>query len=117
VVLEAGRSQPARRSRRLLAGGDGTGRGVAGHAALMADPVDRRGRALGLGLVRGGEEGGVAGEAELEEVEAVAEPDQVGAELIWGDLGRRSSQEGVDRAHEAVEEPSALLSPSHITVV
>src|ERR1700693_2702345 len=74
----------------------------------MAHPVDRRGRALGLVLVGAGEEGGVPGEAELEEVEAVAEPDQVGAELIWGDLDRRPSQEGVDGAHEVLERAAVL---------
>jgi hypothetical protein len=39
ACLESGDARGERL--RLLAGGDRTGRGVAGHRALMADPVDR----------------------------------------------------------------------------
>src|ERR1700693_6123505 len=75
----------------------------------MAHPVDRRGRALGLVLVGAGEEGGLAGEAELEEVEAVAEPDQVGAELVRGDLDRPPAPAGGDGAHEGLEGAAVLV--------
>ena len=56
-----------------LPGGDRTSRGGAGHPALVADPVDRGVRALDLVLIGGRERRSLMGEAELEEVNAVAE--------------------------------------------
>ena len=74
------RREPLRR----LPGGDRSRRRIPGHRALMPDPVDRRGRTLGRGFLGGGEGGRLAREADLEEVDPVAEPDQTLAELGRG---------------------------------
>jgi hypothetical protein len=47
----------------------------------MPDPVDRGDRALGVVLVGGGEARGAGRKAELEDIDAMAEPDQMVAEL------------------------------------
>jgi hypothetical protein len=59
-----------------LPGRDRTTGGVGRHPALMPDPVDRRGRALGDGLVRRGKGGRHPSKVKLEEIDAVPEPDQ-----------------------------------------
>ena len=51
--LEGG--EAGRQAVHLLPGSHGTGGGMTGHAALVADPVDRGGRALEVVLVGPGE--------------------------------------------------------------
>jgi hypothetical protein len=70
-------------------GGDRARRRIRGHPALVADPVDRRRRALGDGFLGGGEGGGIARETEFEEVDPVAQPDQLLADLERRALGGR----------------------------
>ena len=118
---EVGETDPPRLERghargerlRLLAGGDGTRRGVPGHPALMADPVDRRGRALGLVLLRGGEDRRFSGEAELEQIDAVAEPDQALAELGRGELDRGTCHECFDGLQQPFEARSVAATITH----
>jgi hypothetical protein len=76
----------------LIAGGHGPSRGMAGHAAVVADPVDRGGRALAVVLVGPGEDRCQGSEAQLEEVDAVAEVDEVLAELVLGQLEGGSTE-------------------------
>ncbi len=86
-----------------VTGGHGTGGGMAGHAALVADPVDRGGRALEVVLVGPGEGAGQDREAHLEEVDAVAEADEVLAELVLGELEGRRVEECLDGKDEGGE--------------
>jgi hypothetical protein len=106
--LERGDTRRERLGRR--AGGDGAGGGVAGHGALVADPVDRRGRALGLVLLGGGKHRGLAGEAELEQIDAVAEPDQTLAQLVRGELHSGPRHERFDRLHHTFKGAVVLVS-------
>jgi hypothetical protein len=77
----------------LLAGGHRPGGGVPGHVAVVTDPVDGGYRALGVVLIGGSEDGGVGGEAQLQEIHAVTEPDEVIPELGRSELARRSRNE------------------------
>ena len=61
---------------------------MAGQLAVVADPVDGGDRALGVVLGGGGELAGVLREGDLEEIDAVAEMDEVGADLLWCALVR-----------------------------
>src|SRR5580700_5478617 len=103
------------RSRR--AGGDRTSRGGARHPALMADPVDRRVRALSNGFVGGREDRGISGEAEFEEIDAVAEPDEALAELERGDLTPWGGNVGVDLVEEAIEGRQLVLAITHPSII
>ena len=87
----------------LVAGGHGSGGGVAGHAAVVADPVDRGGRALEVVLVGVGEGRGHGREVHLEEVDAVAKLDEVLAELVLGELEGGTGEEGLDGEQEGCE--------------
>ena len=87
----------------LLAGGHRPGGGLPGQVAVVADPVDGTDRALGLVLVGGGEDRGLGSEVELEQVDAVAEPDQVVAELRGGELEVRFDDEALDRLDQGLE--------------
>jgi hypothetical protein len=100
----------------FLAGGNRTARGVPAHPALMADPINRRDRALRFGFVGGGEDGGIAGEAELEEIDPVAEPDQAFTEVERGELARRRD-ERVDGPHELIERRSLVLAVTHFRII
>jgi len=61
----------------LLPGGHRPGGGMPGHVAVMPDPVDGGDRPLGVVLIGGREDGRLGGEAQLQQIDAVAEPDQV----------------------------------------
>ena len=87
----------------LLAGGDRPGGGLPGQVAVVADPVDGTDRTLGVVLVGGGEDRGLGGEAELEQIDALAEPDQVVAELGGGELEGRFDHEALDRLDQSLE--------------
>jgi hypothetical protein len=76
---------------------------VAGHPAVVADPVDGRGGALEVGLVGVGEVGGVASEAELQEVAGVAQPGQVASQLLAGAEGAEAFAEALDEPDQVVE--------------
>jgi hypothetical protein len=91
-----------------LPGGDRTGRSVAGHPALMTDPVDRRGRALGDRLIGGRKRGRLAGEAEFEQIDPVAQADQALPERERGDHARRLRHEPLDALQTAAEVHRAL---------
>ena len=56
------------------------------------------------------------GEAELEEIDAVAKPDQTLAQLEGSDLAPRRGSERLDGLQQPVD-PVSLSSPSHIPVL
>jgi hypothetical protein len=69
---------------------------------VVAHPVDRRGRPLDLVLVGGREGRRLAGEAQLEQIDPVAELDQALAEL-GGRCLSRLGHERFDGTHEATQ--------------
>ncbi len=99
-----------------LAGGDRARRCADGHGALVAHPVDRRGRPLDLVLVRGREGCRLAREAQLEEIDPMAELDQTLAEL-----GRRArsrlGHELFDRIHEATQRFHVARAITHRSII
>ena len=99
--LEGG--DAGRKAMDLFAGGDRPGSRRPGEVAVMADPVDGTDRALGVVLVGGGKHGGLGREAEFEQIDAVAEPDQVIAELRRGELEGRFHDEPLDRIDQGLE--------------
>jgi hypothetical protein len=84
--------------------------------AVVTDPVDGGYRALGVVLIGGSEDGGVGGETQFQEINAVTEPDEVIPELGRSELEGRSRDEALDRLKERLERvPGALAL--HIPVV
>ena len=98
---------------RRLAGGDRTGRGGAGHPALMADPVDRRVRALRNGFLGTRKHRRLTGEAEFEEIDPVPQADQALAQRERGELARRRGNERLDLLAGTDRAPPAC--PRHYT--
>ena len=109
-------SDTRRQAFRCLAGGDRTRRRADGHRALMAHPVDRRGRTLRLVFVCGGEGCRLAGEAEFEEIDPVAELDQALAEFGRRGLDRLCD-EPYDVSHEAMQRLHVANAVTHFSII
>ena len=110
-LLEGG--DTCRQLIRCLAGRHRAGGSTPRHPALVANPVDRRVRTLRDGLVGGGERGGLAGEAQLQQIDGVTEPDQALAELEGRDLYRRSGYEALDERCEPLERVLLVAAITH----
>jgi len=64
-------------------------------------------------LIGDGEDSRVGGEAQLQEIDAVAEPDEVIPELGGSELEGRSRDEALDRLHERLERVPGGLGITH----
>ena len=70
-------------------------------------------RGVDVVLIGGSEDGRVGGEAQLQEMNAVAEPDQVVSELRGSELEGRSRDEALNRLEERLER--VFPRPRHYT--
>ena len=69
--------------RQVLTHSHTVGSNGAGHLALMANPVDGRGRTVAIVRIGRGEAGGGLGEDQRDEVAGAPAVNEVGAQFIW----------------------------------
>jgi hypothetical protein len=101
----------------LLPGRDRAGGGIAGHPALVADPVDRRRRTLGRMFISGREGRGLASEAKFEQIDAATEPDQAFAELERRELTGWQCHEPLDTLEEPLQSRGPVFAITHRCII